>query len=132
MITILLASKDKSIFQELEALFSDKKISCDWTDSAQNTISALTNKKYDLLIISEDLPDMSGRQLIEEALFKNAMMNSVVLSKLPHKDFHDAYEGMGVLMQIPLNPEKKDAQNILDHINKIEQIHHQVNITKGE
>lgn len=132
MATILLTSKDKTIFKELTAQFSDNKIICEWVGSAQEAISELADKKFDLFIISEDLPDMTGRKLIEEALFKNAMMNSVVLSQLSHKEFHETYEGLGVLMQLSLKPEKQDAQNILDHLNKIEQIQQQKGTIKGE
>ncbi|MCP4673405.1 MAG: hypothetical protein GY857_19115 [Desulfobacula sp.] len=126
MTTILLASRDKSIFKKITAYFSDSKIIGKWVGSAQEAIAVLADKKFDLFIISEDLSDMTGRQLIEEALFKNAMMNSVVLSKLPHKEFHETYEGLGVLMQLSLNPEKQDAQNILDHLKRIEQIQQHV------
>ncbi len=132
MTTILLTSKERSIFKELAAQFSDNQIISEWVGSAQEAIFELTDKKFDLFIVSEDLPDMTGRQLIEEALFKNAMMNSVVLSQLPHDKFHETYEGLGVLMQLSLNPEKQDAQNILDYLNRIEQIQQQMGTIKGE
>ncbi len=132
MINILLVSQEKTVFKKVEAAFSKDKINTQWVDSAQKALSTLSNKKFDLFIISEDLSDMTGRQLIEKALFQDAMMNSVVLSQLSHKDFHEAYEGLGVLMQFPLEPEMQDVTNLMDHLDRINKIAGETNSLKGE
>ncbi len=132
MINILLVSQKKAVFKKIEAAFSKDKINTQWVDSAQKALSTLSNKKFDLFIISEDLSDMTGRQLIEKALFQDAMMNSVVLSQLSHKDFHEAYEGLGVLMQFPLEPEMQDVANLMDHLDRINKIAGKTNSVKGE
>ncbi len=132
MTHVLLVSRGKTVFKELEAAFSDIKITFEWTDSAQNTLSKLSKEKFDLFITEEQLPDMTARDLIEKVLFKNAMMDSVVLSALSHKDFHETYEGLGVLMQFPVMPGKGQAQDLLDHINRIARIASQTSKPKGE
>jgi DNA-binding NtrC family response regulator len=132
MVNILLVSQEKTVFKKVEAAFSKDKINTQWVDSAQKALSTLSNKKFDLFIISEDLSDMTGRQLIEKALFQDAMMNSVVLSQLSHKDFHEAYEGFGVLMQFPLEPEMQDVANLMDHLDRINKIAGKTNSVKGE
>jgi hypothetical protein len=60
------------------------------------------------------------------------MMDSVVLSALPHKDFHEHYEGFGVLMQFPLMPGKEQAQNLQDHLNHIARIANGTGKAKGD
>ena len=132
MINILLVSQEKIVFKKIEAAFSKDKINTQWVGSAQKALATLSHKKFDLFIISEDLSDMTGRQLIEKALFQDAMMNSVVLSQLSHKDFHEAYEGFGVLMQFPLKPEMQDVQNLMDHLDHINKIAGETNSAKGE
>ena len=132
MTHVLLVSREKTVFKELEEAFSDIQITFDWTDSAQNTLTKLSKEKFDLFITEEQLPDMTGRDLIEKVLFKNAMMDSVVLSALSHKDFHEAYEGLGVLMQFPVVPGKEQARDLLDHINRIARIAGRTNKPKGE
>lgn len=119
---VLLVSREKNIFKELESAFLDQNITTDWTDSAQKALAMLSKKKFDLFITEEKLQDKTGRYLIEKALFTNAMMDSVVLSALPHKDFHEAYEGLGVLMQFPLTPGKQQVQDLLEHQNLIARI----------
>ena len=114
MVNILLVSQEKTVFKKIEAAFSKDKINTQWVDSAQKALATLSHKKFDLFIISEDLSDMIGRKLIEKALFQDAMMNSVVLSQLSPKDFNEAYEGFGVLMQFPLEPEMQDVANLME------------------
>ncbi len=132
MIHVLLVSREKTVFEELETAFSDNKITTEWTDKGQEALSRLSGKKIDLFITDEKLPDMTGRELIEKVLFKNAMMNCVVLSALAHNEFHEAYEGLGVLMQFPLVPGKEHAQKLLDHLNLIAQISSRTSKPKGD
>ena len=82
----------------------------------------LSRGKFDLFITDEQLPDTTARDLIEKALFKDAMMNCVVLSTLSHNAFHEAYEGLGVLMQFPPEPGEKQARALLDHLDRIARI----------
>ena len=132
MANILLVSQKNTVFNKIEVAFSKDKINTQWVDSAQKALSTLSNKKFDLFIISEELSDMTGRELIEKALFQDAMMNSVVLSQLSHKDFHEAYEGLGVLMQFPLEPEMQDVENLMDHLDRINKIAGETNSLKGK
>jgi len=47
------------------------------------------------------------------------MTNCVATSALSPEDFHETFEGFGVLMQLPLKPNTQDAQNLVTHLNKI-------------
>ncbi|WP_300463993.1 hypothetical protein [Desulfobacula sp.] len=132
MTHVLLVSQKKNNFSELETAFSENNVTTEWTDTAQNALSKLSEENFDLFITHEHLSDMTGRKLIENVLFKNAMMNCVVLSALDHKAFHEAYEGLGVLMQFPLVPGKEQAQNLLDHLNHIARISNRTSKPKGE
>jgi len=132
MIHILLVNQDKHIFKDFEAGFPEAGATIEWTDSGQKALLRLSEEKFDLFITHEHLPDMTGRKLIEKVLSKNAMMNCVVLSALSHKDFHETYEGFGVLMQFPLVPGKEQAENLLDHLNRIARIANRGNKPKGD
>ena len=131
MIQVLLVSREKSVFKNLETAFPENEITTEWTDTAGKALSRLSKEKFDLFITEEQLPDTTGRDLIEKVLFKNAMMNTVVLSALSHEDFHEAYEGLGVLMQFPLVPGKKQARDLLDHLSRIARIASQTSKPKG-
>lgn len=132
MTHILLVSREKTVFTKLERTFSKNNIDTEWTDTGQKAISKLSEEKFDLFITHEQLPDMTGRKLIETVISKNAMMNYVVLSPLPHDEFHECYEGLGVLMQFPLTPGEEQAQNLLDHLNHIARIAGRISKPTGE
>ena len=119
MISALMVSKEKVTFQGIIDTLVDENIDIYWSDSGTQALSLLLEKSIDLLIIDEQLPDMAGRQFIEKIVMKNPMINCVVASPLAHKEFHDAYEGLGVLMQFPVVPGKKDAQKLLEHMKQI-------------
>ncbi len=131
MTQILLVSPEKNSFKDLESPFSENKATSQWTDTAEKALSMLAGQKFDLVITHEQLPDMTGRKLVEKIITLNAMLNCVVLSALSKEDFHEAYEGLGVLMQFPLMPGKNEAEALFDHLARIRRISDQVKPLKG-
>lgn len=119
---ILLVSGEKEVFSPLESVFTENKITFEWAGTAKKAVAQLGEKKIDLVITDETLPDMAGRKLVETIIFKNPMIDCVVLSALTHDQFHEAYEGLGVLMQFPLEPDKRYARKLLDHMDRIARI----------
>jgi DNA-binding response OmpR family regulator len=119
MINALLVNPEKNIFLEIEKGFSDHGIGHEWADSADKALSMLSDKNFDLVIFAEQIPDIDPRKFIENILSKNAMINCVVLSPLSHKDFHEKYEGLGVLMQFPQKPERSHVTRLVDQLKKI-------------
>lgn len=129
---ILLVSPEKEIFKTLELSFSENEFTTEWTDTAGKALHLLTGKKFDLVILHEQLPDMTGRKLVEAVITLNAMMNCVVLSSLSEEDFHEAYEGLGVLMRFPLMPGKEEGDKLQDHLARIRRISNQKQEIKGD
>lgn len=119
MTYILLVSRKKDVFKALESVFTENKMPFEWADTAQDAVELLAEKNITLVITEEILPDMAGRKLVETIIFKNPMIDCVVLSALTHDQFHEAYEGLGVLMQFPLEPDKASVLKLLDHMNRI-------------
>lgn len=116
---ILLVGRKKDIFKAFESVFTENEMSFEWTGTAKDAVELLTEKNIDLVILNENLPDMAGKKLVETIVFKNPMIDCVVLSALTHDEFHEAYEGLGVLMQFPLEPDKTSALKLMDHMNRI-------------
>ncbi len=119
MIHMLIVSKDRQTFSNIENVFTQSQFETDWSNSGEAALSLLLEKSYDLLIIEEALPDMTGRNFIESVVTTSPMINCVVASPLTKKKFHQAYEGLGVLMQFTIMPGRKEAQNLLDHYKQI-------------
>ncbi len=122
MTQILLVTPEKHMLNDLEPSLSEYKINSQWTDTAKKALALIAGQKFDTVITSELLPDMTGKNLVEAVITVNAMINCVVLSTLSKEDFHEAYEGLGVLMQFPVKPGKDDIKKLLDHLVRIRRI----------
>lgn len=120
MITALLASSDKTHFSDMIDAFQNRSIRIDPVQTGSLALTLIAQSHYNLLITDEDLSDMSAKTLVERTITLNPFINCVVVSRLSHKDFHEAFEGLGVLMQFPPEPGTTDVQKLLDHLNKIQ------------
>jgi DNA-binding NtrC family response regulator len=122
MTHILLVSPEKNLFKDLISSFSENQIIPQWTNTAKKATDLLSKEKFDLILVHEQLPDMTGRKLIEAIITINPMINCVVLSDVSKETFHEMYEGLGVLMQFPLKPGKKEADALFKHLNHIRRL----------
>lgn len=89
-------------------------------DSGQQTLVAVSEKQFDLLVADETLGDMSGLELIESVIMSQPMLNCAVVSSLSMEDYHEASEGLGVLMQLPSAPGREEADALMKHLNKLQ------------
>ncbi len=125
MMRILIAgTKTKSISRILTFFdeITGMEIRTSQAESCKDVLSKTELEHFDLVIMDETLPDMSGLACIEKLVMSNPLINTAAVSSLPSEDFHEKSEGMGVLMNIPVTPEKKDMDSLIDHLKKITQL----------
>ena len=123
MLHILFISSDKYLKSVLETCFDDfKEVKLKHTVLADEALLLITEKPYDLVITDERLPDMTGLEFIRKMIQKNPMINSAVVSSMDSEKFHEESEGLGVLMQIPVRPRKKDIEKLLKQMAEITRI----------
>lgn len=65
------------------------------------------------LVILDPQPDTDIRAAIIEILKINAAVHTAVVSRLEEEAFHEAMEGLGILMPLPPSPGPADAQLLL-------------------
>ena len=120
MLKLLFISRDKNIFEEMIAALEDyEDIDLELTDSGEKALSMIPGKAVDLVIADEDLGDMTGLELVKRILNINFMINFAVVSEFSPEEFHEASEGLGVMLQLPRQPGKKEAE---ESIKKLKQI----------
>jgi hypothetical protein len=78
-----------------------------------------SDDSLDLIVLDEDLGDMTGLDFVSRLLKVNPMINSALASSLSSEEFHEASEGMGIMIQLPINPAKKDAEELLAKLKRI-------------
>ncbi len=119
MINILIASMDKLSLADLKEGFEENNVRISWAKSCDSVIAMLQNNKFDLIVTDEKLINMNGIKCIEKLILFNPLLNCAAISSLSPNDFHEASEGLGILMQLPEKPGKEDAVKLLDHLNTI-------------
>jgi DNA-binding response OmpR family regulator len=119
MVNILLVGRDKSSLAALRSGLLKSDVQLAHADSGRTGISMISENDFDLVIADENLGDMTGIDFIREVVAKKPMVNSAVISSMSSEDFHETSEGLGILMQLPVRPNKEDAVRLLEHLNKI-------------
>jgi len=119
MIRILLVNSDKDSFSELAPALEENRVHISWAESGTTALSKIADETFDLAITDERLSDMTGLEFAEKLVSINPMMNCAVASSLSSGDFHEASEGLGILMQLTRVPDKTEAEKLLEHLNNI-------------
>ena len=126
LIKILLVSRDKASMSAFKAGLEENKVQTTWAQSGGNALGKIAEEVFDLVITDENLDDMTGLELIEKVISKTPMVNCAAVSALLPADFHEASEGLGILMQLPARPGQEQAEKLLSHLKKILNLAEQV------
>jgi len=102
-----------------KAGLEEKDAQTEWAESGRYALSMIAERNYDLVVPDENLGDMTGLEFIKALIAQKPMVNCAVVSSLLPEDFHEASEGLGILMQLPVNPGHEYAEELLEHLKKI-------------
>jgi DNA-binding NarL/FixJ family response regulator len=117
---VLLLTKDMARFSLLEAgLVHRRELEMVSAATGIDGFLLVKNKQIDLAIVDEQLGDMDGIIFVKQLVKINPLINTAIVSALSAEEFHEATEGLGVLMQLPKEPQEKDATTLLAILEKI-------------
>ncbi len=116
-------SRDNAQFKGLEQMLGHHSIEIKWCATGKALLSLIANTPkgqwIDLVIMEENLPDMNAKALVQAVTTQSPMTNCAIAGTMDKKQFHDVYEGYGVLMQLSVQPGQDDARNLEDQLKKI-------------
>ena len=119
IINILLASRDKTSMAAFKAGLEENQVQTAWAETGSNAIARLTEGNFDLVVTDENLGDMTGLEFIEKVISTKPMVNCAAVSSLSPADFHEASEGLGILMLLPVRPGREQAEKLLRQLKNI-------------
>ena len=129
MIKILLVTSEREPFSEFARVLKQKDdIELTWTETGQEALDAISDNPVDLVIVNENIGDMTGIEFMKKLLPINPMINSAAVSPLSPEEFHEASEGLGVLVQLPVDPGKFEAEDLLKRLKKLKDLTAGINI----
>ena len=119
IIKILLVSQDEASMSAFKAGLEENQVQTAWAESGSNAIAKIAEGSFDLVVTDEDLSDMTGLEFIEKVISKKPMVNCAAVTSLLPADFHEASEGLGMLMQLPVDPGQEQAEKLLSQLKTI-------------
>ena len=120
MATALLVCSNKEEFLPFASgLEENYSVQIGWATSGVDALATIEKSAPDLLIIGEVLDDMTGLGFARKVAAQNPLINCAMASGVSSDDFHEATEGLGILMQLSPVPTKEDAERLLKHAEKI-------------
>lgn len=123
MIKILLVTTEKEFFSEFASILGkDEDVEVSWAASGQDTLEEIPDNPVDLVVVNENIGDMTGIEFMKKLLQINPMINCSAVSTLAPEEFHEASEGLGVLMQLPVNPGKFEAEDLLKRLKYLKDL----------
>lgn len=119
MTQALLVTTDKNNLADLSIGLDLPDEAIHWASSGDEALEIVKNKTVDLVVTDETLGDMSGLAFVEKLVKTNPMINCASVSSLSESDYHEASEGLGILMQLTRQPSQSDGQALMAYLKKI-------------
>ncbi len=119
MIRVLWVSRDDAFLSNAAGAMDAFDIDAKGAKSGREALSVLSKESYDMVIADETLGDMTGLGFAEKLVRVSPMTNCAVVSSLSPEAFHEAGEGLGILMQLPPRPGNPDVEKLLKHLKGI-------------
>jgi DNA-binding NarL/FixJ family response regulator len=120
MLLVLLVSEKNTALSGIESgLKQYDDVSLLRADSCRNALDMVSEKAPDLVVVDETIGKMTGFDFIKKLVSIRPTTNTAVVSTLSTSEFHEASEGLGVLMQLPENPDEKDADRLIGRLTEI-------------
>lgn len=79
--------------------------------SGAEAIATAREKKTAAMVIDQELGDMKGIDLVPQLLRIDAFVHIALISGQSEEVFHEAAEGLGILMQLPPRPDAQAAND---------------------
>jgi len=123
MIKILLVTSEKEPFSKFDKVLKQKDdVELSWAVTGKKALETLSNNPVDLVIVNENIGDMTGIEFMKKLLSINPMINCAAVSPLSSDEFHEASEGLGVLVQLPVDPGELEAEDLLKRLKHLKDL----------
>ena len=119
MTQLLFVTPDKAGLTDLAAGIEKQGGTIHWAASGNQALKTIGKQTIDLVITDEQLGDMTGLEFIKRLVTVNPMINSAAVSSLSKEAYHEASEGLGILIQLPPRPGRADGERLMAHLNQI-------------
>jgi len=123
MLKLLIVSPDKNSLSGLaSALVEHADVDLSWAESGEAALEIASGYAIDLVVTDESLGDMTGLEFAGRLLLVNPMINCASVSRLSPEKFHEISEGLGLMVQLPIQPGKEHAEELLQRLKNLKKL----------
>lgn len=120
MLRILLVGKNPETLADFADQLSRREgIAVSRAGSGKAVWDILGKTKVDVVVTDEKLADGDSLPFVKELTKRQPLINCAMVSSLSPEDFHEATEGLGVFMQLPVEPGAEEASKMMQLLESI-------------
>jgi DNA-binding NtrC family response regulator len=120
MLSILLVGKNPEALASLADQLSQRDgIAVSRAISGKEAWDVLGKNSVDVVVTDEKLADGGALPFIKDLTKQQPLINCAMVSSLSPEGFHEATEGLGVFMQLPVDPGAEEAVKMMQLLESI-------------
>lgn len=120
MLSILLVGKSSESLADFADQLSRKEgIEVSRARSGKEVWDILGKSKIDVVVTDEKLADGDSLPFIKDLTKQQPLINCAMVSSLSPEDFHEETEGLGVFMQLPVDPGAEEVVKMMQLLESI-------------
>ena len=116
---ILVTPEHDNLSTLAEALKLDPRVQIVWARSGAEAVEIASNASPELIIIDQQINDITGLELVYDLMMVNAQINTAVVSHLAEEEFETVSEGLGILAQLPPHPGSSEAEMLISRLAQL-------------
>ena len=116
---LIISERQEKLADFTNALEKDREVDLLTATAVEDAINMAEYHAPALIVVDEQVGDLSGVDLVRRLIGVNAFLNTAVLSALADEDFHLRSEGLGILARLPIQPGDKDALRMLELLRSL-------------
>ena len=116
---LLVGSEHDSLAGLAKRLRSYGDVEISRANSGQTALGMISEKPVDLAVVDRDIGDMGSFEFVKKMVSVNPLINSAVVSSLSSHDFHEAGEGLGILMKLSPRHDEKEADELIKLLKNV-------------
>ena len=119
MIQLLFVTQTRKPLSDLSSVIVSQGGVIHWATSGCKALEIIGEEHVDLVLVDEILDDMKGLTFVKQVVAANPMINCALISSLSESEYHEASEGLGLLLQLPPVPSRIDGERLMAHLHRI-------------
>ncbi|MCB2186434.1 MAG: hypothetical protein KQJ78_08460 [Deltaproteobacteria bacterium] len=95
-----------------QALATEAHARISFAPDGRAALAVVAGEHPALVVVDQKLPDLAQEELVQEIMAVDAGIDVALVSPLPPEEFHDTYEGLGLIGQLPPQPGLSQAREL--------------------